>query len=307
MRRLLLAGSQSRWLRERATRWGFVRRAVSRFMPGEHLDDALGAAAALQPSDMTAVLTRLGENVADRDEADAVARHYLDVLERVHAAGAGAEISVKLTQLGLDVDRERCADHLLRLAEHAGRLGSFLWIDMEQSSYTDVTLELYRRTRAAQPTTGVCVQSYLYRTADDLTALLSIGAGVRLVKGAYSEPPQVAFPRKRDVDASYLVLARRLLGDEARSRGVRAVFGTHDGRIVRTLEAHASQAGLAPKALEFHLLYGIRREEQERLVRAGHQVRVLISYGPYWFPWYMRRLAERPANVLFVAKSLMGG
>jgi proline dehydrogenase len=307
MRRLLLAGSQSRWLRERAMTKAFVRRAVSRFMPGEKIDDALAAAAAVHPLGIRSVLTRLGENVTDWSEADAVARHYHEVLERV-PAGAEAEISIKLTQLGLDLDKERCYAHVRELAEQAQKRGNFVWIDMEQSSYTDVTLEILRRARAERPNVGVCVQSYLYRTEKDVTALLPTGTGVRLVKGAYAEPPDVAFPKKADVDANYLKLAHLLLGDEARRHGVRAVFGTHDGKIIRALEAHVQKNGTSsPAPLEFHLLYGIRRPEQERLARGGHRVSVLISYGSYWFPWYMRRLAERPANVLFVAKSLIGG
>jgi proline dehydrogenase len=303
MRRLLLAGSQSRWLRERATRMAFVRRAVSRFMPGETVEEALAAAAAMHPLGIRSVLTRLGENVADWSEAEAVVRHYHEVLERVPAGGE-AEISVKLTQLGLDLDRERCYGHVRELAEHALKRGNFVWIDMEQSSYTDATLETLRRVRTERPNVGVCVQAYLYRTEKDVAALLPTGAGIRLVKGAYAEPPNVAFPRKADVDARYLELAQILVGEEARRCGVRPVFGTHDGKIIRALEAHAQGKG---SPLEFHLLYGIRRAEQERLARAGHRVSVLISYGSYWFPWYMRRLAERPANVLFVAKSLLGG
>ena len=175
---------------------------------------------------------------------------------------------------------------------------------MEQTRYVDATLDLVQSVRAERANVGVCVQAYLYRTAQDVERLVSIGAGVRLVKGAYREPPDKAFPRKKDVDDNYLVLAKLQRAEDARKAGTRPVFGTHDTRIIRAIEEHGAVIGLSPRQCEFHLLYGIQRAEQQRLARAGHAIRVLISYGEYWFPWYMRRLAERPANVLFVAKSL---
>ena len=306
MRRALLAGSQSRWLREKAMRRPFVHRAVSRFMPGEEIEDALAAAAALRRAGMGAVLTRLGENVASESEADEVLAHYLDVLSRVQAERGAIEISVKPTQLGLDLDEERCALRLLSLAARAEATGAYVWIDMEQTAYTDATLRLCRRAREKHAKVGVCLQSYLRRTAADLEALLPTGAGVRLVKGAYNEPADRAFPRKAEVDASYLALARRMLDAAAGGATGRTVFGTHDRALIQAILAHGASASLPRAACEFHLLYGIQRAEQERLAAAGWPVRVLISYGEYWFPWYMRRLAERPANVLFVARSLLG-
>jgi proline dehydrogenase len=304
LRKLFLAGSQSRWLREQSTRRRFVRRAVSRFMPGETLDEALAAAAVMAARSLPAVLTRLGENVTEAAEAEEVRLHYRDALERIAASSAGCEISVKLTQLGLDVDREGCFERLRDLVDHAHERGIFVWIDMEQSGYVAATLEMCRRARAARPNVGVCVQAYLRRTRADLEALLPTGAGVRLVKGAYLEAPAVAFPDKRDVDRSFFELAVLLLGETARGAGVRAVFGTHDARLIADIRAHAAGQGRPPSACEFHLLYGIQRQEQERLAAEGVRVRVLISYGSYWFPWYMRRLAERPANALFVLRSL---
>jgi proline dehydrogenase len=305
MRSLLLAGSDSRWLREQATRRAFVRRAVSRFMPGESLEDALGTAPALRPDGIGLVLTRLGESVTDAAEAAAVAAHYGEALERIRATAVPAEISVKPTQLGLDVDPERCYSHVRALADRAASLGNYVWIDMEQTRYVDATLELCRRVRAERANVGVCVQAYLYRTAQDVEGLIAAGAGIRLVKGAYREPPDRAFPRKRDVDVNYLELARRLLEPAARQAGVRPVFGTHDPGLIQAIAAHGAARGLAARQIEYHLLYGIQRAEQRRLARAGHTVRVLVSYGSYWFPWYMRRLAERPANVLFVVKSML--
>ena len=302
MRAALLAGSESAWLRETAVRRPAVRRAVARFMPGERVEDALAAAASLRGLGIGAILTRLGESVTEAAEAAEVTQHYLEVLDRLR--GLDAEISVKPTQLGLDLDRGLCATNLRALVERARDAGTYVWIDMEQSRYTDATLGLGLAMRAVGPHVGVCVQAYLRRTPHDVEALIAGGAGIRLVKGAYKEPPAAAFPAKRDVDARYLDLARRLLSDDARRTGVRAVFGTHDPRLLAAIRSQAAGEGLAAKACEFHLLYGIQRAEQERLARAGHRVSVLISYGSYWFPWYMRRLAERPANVLFVVKSL---
>ena len=304
MRTVLLAGSESRWLRHQAPRLGFVKKAVTRFMPGEHVEDALAAAAALREQGITSVLTHLGENVSDAPEAAAVGRHYLDVLGRIDASRLDCQISVKLTQLGLDVGEEACHANLRALVEKAAGLGNFVWIDMEQHGYVDRTLALYRRILAALSNVGVCLQAYLYRTPADLASLLPLGGGIRLVKGAYNEPADVAYPKKSDVDASFVALAKEMVGPAARASGLRAVFGTHDQRIIRALQAHAESNGVPRDAFEFDLLFGIQRAEQLRLAQERYRIRVLISYGEYWFPWYMRRLAERPANVLFVARSM---
>src|SRR4029079_8491626 len=292
---------ENRWLRERAVKFPFVRRAVTRFMPGETFEDALAASGALRTG---TVLTRLGENLRNASEAADVARHYREVLDRIRQEKMDVEISVKLTQLGLDFSRDECEAHLHALARHAGELGNWVWVDMESTAYTQVTLDIYRRLRSAFPNTGLCVQSYLYRTADDVESLIALGSGIRLVKGAYREPPDKAFPKKEDVDESYFRLAERLLSDGAREKGVRAIFGTHDPALIRRIEAHGRSLGRKPDQIEFQLLYGIGRSEQLRLSAAGYRFRVLISYGEAWFAWYMRRLAERPANVLFVLKSV---
>ena len=301
LRNLLLAASESRWLRERAVKFPFVRRAVARFMPGETFEDALAASRALG---VGTVLTRLGENLRNAAEAADVARHYREVLDRVRQEGLDVEISVKLTQLGLDFSREECEGHLHALASHARELGNWVWVDMESTAYTEVTLDVFRRLRGAFPNTGLCVQSYLYRTAADVETLIALGAGIRLVKGAYKEPPDKAFPKKEDVDETFYRLAERLLSPEAREKGVRAIFGTHDPVLIRRIEALGRSLGLKPGEIEFQMLYGIGRSEQLRLAAAGYRFRVLISYGEAWFAWYMRRLAERPANVLFVLRSL---
>ena len=305
MRAALLAGSQSEWLRRRAMRSGSVRRAVTRFMPGETLEDALGAALALRAQGMGAILTHLGENVTDRAEADAVARHYLEVLERVQAAGVDAEVSVKLTQLGLDLALETACEHVGAIAERARPLAGRVWIDMEATPYTDRTLEVFRRVRATHDNVGVCLQAYLRRTAADLEALLPLGPAIRLVKGAYREPEALAFARKHEVDENFFALTRRLMSAEALGAGAWLAAGTHDPRLLARIEAHAAERGVARDRFEFALLYGIQRAEQSRLAGAGYRIRVLVSYGTHWFPWYMRRLAERPANLLFAARGIL--
>lgn len=305
-RTILLKVSDNQWLRANGTRVPFIRRAVTRFMPGESFDDMLGAAKATAAEGMAAMFTRLGENVKDLGEADLVASHYLQGIDRIAALNLACEPSVKLTQLGLDIDRELAYLHLRDLAERAHAAGSYLWIDMEQSPYVDVTLTLTKRLREEFSRIGVCLQAYLFRTREDLEDLTSRGIGVRLVKGAYDEPASVAFPKKSDVDANYFALAQAMIGGAARAAGSRAVFGTHDVQLIQTIRDHATSTGVKPAEYEFHMLYGIQKTAQLRLVQDGAQLCVLIAYGEYWFPWYMRRLAERPANVWFVAKSLFG-
>lgn len=304
VRSLLLAASDNRWLRANATRLPVFRKAVRRFMPGERLEDALDASEVLRNEGIATIFTRLGENVAEMPEADEVAAHYLESYDRIEARGLDTQISVKLTQLGLDIDPGRCREHVGRLAARAALQGAVLWIDMEQYSYVDATLALYRAVLAEHRNVGVCLQAYLYRTTDDLQAIIEAGGGVRLVKGAYREPATVAFPKKSDVDATYLSLARTMIGAEARAAGFRAVFGTHDASIIGAIQHHATATGVAHDAYEFALLYGIQRRVQQQIVRDGYRLRVLVSYGDHWFPWYMRRLAERPANVWFVARTM---
>lgn len=305
MRGLLLAGSQSAWLRRQATRRAFVKRAVSRFMPGETLDEALAAATALQTAGMGVILTHLGENVVQRPEAEAVVQDYFGLLERLRTTDLDAEVSVKLTQLGLDLSPDLAYEHLVRIAERTRQHGSRLWIDMESSAYTEATLAIYRRARAASIEIGIALQSYLRRTRADLEELIPLGAAVRLVKGAYDEPATLAFRHKHEVDQCFYDLAVRLLQPDARQAGAWLTVGTHDPVLIRRVEAAAQAAGCPRDGHEYALLYGIGRSEQERLTRRGYRVRVLISYGAYWFPWYMRRLAERPANVLFVLRNMM--
>ena len=304
LRKLLLWGSENDFFSDRVARLGFVRRAVRRFMPGETSAEAIEEVVRLSVSRIRSVLALLGENVTEADEADDVTRHYEAVLKEIGARDLDAEISVKPTQLGIDIGEDVVAANLERILTTAKEHGHFVWIDMEGSDYVDRTLDLYRAARSRHTDTGVCLQAYLYRTAEDLAALLPINPSVRLVKGAYAESTKVAFPRKRDVDQNYLQLAQTLL-DEIGSGGVRAAFATHDGALIRRIQEEAAQRGMTPGDVEFQMLYGIGTTSQEKLAAQGHEVRVHISYGTAWFPWYMRRLAERPANLWFVMRKMM--
>ena len=303
MRSFLLAASQNRWLRDHAAHYKFVRRSVSRFMPGETLDDALIAALTLRGKKIGTVFTRLGENISDRAEAQEVADHYLEVLERVRQKGLQTEISVKLTQLGLDLSSELCFGHLKAIIARAPK-DSIVWIDMEASNYVDVTLEVYRRALGEFPNVGLCLQAYLHRTKDDLQQLLPLRPSIRLVKGAYMEPPEIAFPRKSDVDANYLALGKELLKAKREKACPRVAFATHDTGMIRQLEEQAFQDGFAKADFEVQMLYGIQRGEQERLAAEGCTSIVLVAYGTFWYPWFVRRLAERPANLWFIARNV---
>jgi proline dehydrogenase len=306
MRNVLLAASTNAWLRERATKTAFVRRSVARFMPGEDLEDALRAAGELVPQGITTILTKLGENLTNVEEAEEVTLHYLEVLDRIAASGLDAHISVKPTQLGLDLDPALCERNLDRLVQRAEARNNFVWIDMESSPYVEPTLALFKRTRARTSRIGIALQAYLYRTAQDVESLIPLGAAIRMVKGAYLEPPTIAYPKKPDVDANFYRLCTRLLAEDARSAGGLLHVATHDTALADRLAAYIAQHDIPASAYEFAMLYGIQRGQQIRLSREGRRLRVLISYGEYWFPWYMRRLAERPANMWFVVRTLFG-
>jgi proline dehydrogenase len=303
MRSLLLAASQNVWLREHASHYKFVRRSVARFMPGEEIDDALAAAKLLEAKRIGSVFTHLGENIRDASEADEVTQHYLIVLERIRAAELQTEISVKLTQLGLDQSVDLCSANVKRILQSEDPAKT-VWIDMEASAYVDATLEVYRRALAEFPRTGICLQAYLFRTKKDLEALLPLKPSVRLVKGAYKEPPSVAFPAKSDVDESYFSLGQSMLRAQRDGAMFRAAFGTHDTAMIKRLADFCVSERMSKSALEIQMLYGIQRADQERLATEGHRSAVLVAYGKYWYPWFVRRLAERPANLWFLAKNL---
>jgi proline dehydrogenase len=303
MRTMLLAASQNAWLSEHAVKYPFVRQSVSRFMPGETLQDAMTAARALRQKGVGSVLTHLGENVADRNEARLVTEHYLQVLDRIHESGINTEVSVKLTQLGLDLSPEFCAENLEKIIR-CEKSESIVWVDMEASSYVDTTLAIYRSALKNRPNVGICLQSYLYRTEKDLRDLLSLNPSIRLVKGAYKEPAEIAFPRKIEVDENYFALAQEMLRAKAAGHCLRAAFGTHDVALIGRLAALVKKEGYVNSDFEVQMLYGIQRAEQERLAREGHRSVVLIAYGTYWYPWFVRRLAERPANLWFMLRNV---
>ena len=304
MRRTLLWASTNPWLSQRLPERDFVRRAVRRFMPGETLEEALREAARLRSAGIPALVTLLGENARTAEETREIVAEYVQAMDRASEIGLDIEVSTKLTQLGLDIDESLALDNVRQLAASAeGR--STLWIDMEGTPYTDVTLSIFRTVRRQRENVGICLQSYLRRTADDIEALIELGPRIRLVKGAYSESPRLAFPAKSDVDASYVALSRRLMDHLADGGDGFLGLGTHDPAMIKPLSEYAKKSGLDRRRYEVEMLYGIGRREQERLVRDGIPLRVLISYGAEWFPWYMRRLAERPANVLFVARSML--
>jgi proline dehydrogenase len=307
MRRILLWMAGSRWLKEHLPRLWFARRAVRRFMPGETMEEALDAAEAYRADGIGLLFTHLGEHLTDLEQARAVADHYRSVIDRIRARGMDGEISVKPTQLGLDLDPEVTLKHLQGLAAHAasdGGSGS-VWIDMEGSAYTDATLDLYRRLKADHPNAGVCLQAYLRRTPADVNALLPLKPQIRLVKGAYDEPESIAFRRREEVDAAFQSLAVLMLPHAGRGE-LRLGLGTHDLRLIERVVEYARGAGIGIDAFEVQMLYGIRAGEQRRLAAEGYKVRDLISYGDAWYAWYMRRLAERPANIAFALRQMFG-
>jgi proline dehydrogenase len=301
-RSVLLWMARNPWLRSRLPRLGFVRRAVRRFMPGEDADSAFAAAAGLAAGGQGILFTRLGENLAELAEADEVAAHYRELLDREASLPRPPELSVKPTQLGLDIDREACFRHLDSLATRAADAGTWLWLDMEGSNYVDATLDLYERLRTAHANVAICLQAYLKRTPADLRRLLPLTPAVRLVKGAYDEPATIAHRRRPEVDAAYQALA---LAEAARDGRARCALGTHDSGLIERIAAFAETAGVARRSIEVHMLYGIRARKLARLQAAGFPAFTLIAYGAFWYPWYMRRLAERPANVLFALRQLL--
>ena len=274
-------------------------RFARRFIAGEQVGDALAAARALADRGVGCTLNHLGEAVTAAPAARAAADAYARVVEDAREAGLACQISVKLTQLGLGVDPAACEANLCRVLDVAGD-GCFVRIDMEQSPWVDPTLDLFERVwRDGHRNVGVVLQAYLYRTADDLARVNALGARVRLCKGAYQEPPSLAHPQKADVNASFVRLTRSLLED-----GVDPAFATHDPEMIAATRAHARDLGLGAERFEFQMLFGVRRDLQARLVDQGHRVRVYVPFGSEWFPYFMRRLGERPANVLFVLRSL---
>lgn len=274
-------------------------------MPGERLDDAVAAAQRINERGMSASLNPVGEHVHSDEEAAVATDAYVAILARTHAEGLDANLSVKLSLLGLDLGTEVAAGNLKRILEAAQTHGIFVRIDMESSAYVDRTLEVYGQMRERFADVGVVIQSYLKRSAGDIETLVRNGAAVRLVKGAYKEPDDIAFARKADVDHNFEQLAARMLQDDARAAGVRLAVATHDRSLVEKAKALAIDRGV-DQGLEFQMLYGIARDLQDDTASGRFPVRIYISYGEAWYPWFMRRLAERPANLMFFLKHLPG-
>lgn len=299
LRGLFLALSRSRRLQNAALHHPVLRRAALRFVAGERLPDALEAIRRLNAAGLTATVDFLGEGVTTAARAEASGDTYIRILDALRESGVQSNLSLKLTQLGLDVDPPLCRAILRRILDRAGE--TFVRIDMESSQYTDRTLRLFEQLWVeGYRNVGVVIQSYLRRSAQDVEHLLSLGARVRLVKGAYAEPPAVAFPHKRDVDASFARLAERLL-----EHGVYPAIATHDERLIGQALRVVAERAIPPERFEFQMLYGVRRDLQTRLRRQGYRVRVYVPFGEEWYPYFMRRLAERPANVLFVVRSVL--
>jgi proline dehydrogenase len=295
-RALLLRASRSKWLAEQFRKRAFAKRAVKRFMPGEDAGAALDAAAVFAKEGIGTLFTELGEQIENVSEAAEVRDDYSKLLDAIRDRKLPAHVSVKATHLGMRLDPAFCRQAVIDLAKRAEEIGSLLWIDMEESWYVDETLALFRDVRNAGRQVGLAMQAYLYRTPKDVEALLPLKPVVRLVKGAYNESAEVAFPKKADTDRAYLEIGEQLL-----KGGAYPVFGTHDMAIVEELRRRHGTSGY-----EVHMLYGIKSGEQRALAKSGVTVKVLISYGEHWFPWYVRRLAERPANVWFVVKNMWG-
>ncbi len=292
--------SHRRGLQRFVTRQRLTASLAYRFVAGDHLDDAVRVVSDVNRRGWSASLDHLGENVSEEKAARAATDDYLAAFERIAAERLNANVSVKLTQLGLDISPDLCRELLTRILQRAQQLDNFVRVDMEGSAYTQRTIDLVLALHERFPNCGVVLQSYLYRTADDVTRVNAAGVRVRLVKGAYDEPPENAFPKKADVDAKYEAEMQQLL-----LHGVYPAIATHDDRLIEATTRFAREREIRADRFEFQMLYGIRRDLQQRLVREGWRMRVYIPFGTEWYPYFMRRLAERPANALFIARNFL--
>jgi len=304
MRSTLLWASRNATLERVVKSSRLMRPLVSRFMPGETIDDAMRAVRSLQAEKTPTILTYLGENVTTDAEANQTVAEYERLFAAVRAAGADVHVSIKLTQFGWDIDQSRALDRVRAMARLAADGGTILPIDMEGSPYVESTVAAYETLAREFPNVALCLQAYLHRTPQDLKRLLAVRPYIRLVKGAYREPADVALQARPDIDARYRALGQQLL--DASRTGARVAFGTHDVALVDQLRADASAAGIAASSFEIQMLYGIQDAARRQLAAAGLRTRVLISYGRAWYPWFMRRLAEKPANLMLVGRNLVG-
>lgn len=307
MRTTLIALSKNRTLQDLIVRIPISRRMSRRFISGEKLSDALAVVKSLNAQGMLATLDHLGENVATEAGAIAAADEYLGALDVLHLAQAQCNVSVKLTQMGLDLGDGFCYANVSRIVLKAAELGNFVRVDMEGSPYTERTLAIYRRLRQRYSNTGIVIQAYLHRSQADVEALIAEGSGhFRLCKGAYDEPAAIAYRERPRVTQALNELTRACLEPAGRAKGAYAAVASHDEDVINFARAYAYQHDVPPTAYEFQMLYGIRRELQTELVKRGYRMRVYVPYGTHWYPYFMRRLAERPANLLFFLRALVG-
>jgi proline dehydrogenase len=300
VRPLFLFLSRLAWLRNRFETSPLARRLATRFVAGDTLEDALAVGRKLKAEGIDLTLDRLGESVTSVAEAAAARDEYLRVLDALHQSGAEGNVSLKLTQFGLDLSGSECRANVEQLARRAAEIGGFVRVDMESSDYVDRTLELVTGLHATYGTVGTVIQAYLYRSQGDVDSLCARGIRVRLCKGAYLESAAVAFPRKADVDLNYVALMKVLL-----ERGTYPAIATHDEKMIAETKAFAAARKVPRENFEFQMLYGIRRDLQRQLVAEGYRLRLYVPFGKAWYPYYMRRLAERPANVFFILRNLL--
>lgn len=307
LRAIILYLSEAAWARRLVTGFPPAWYITSRFVAGETIDDAMRVARELNEQGMLATIDFLGESVTDPDEARAACDEILKLLQAIDSSGVKSGVSVKPSQLGLEIDPSLALENMRCILEHAAGYGLFVRMDMEESALVEPTLSMYRQLRREHSfdNTGVVIQSYLYRSEHDVRELVDMGASVRLCKGAYKEPPDVAFPQKKDTDANFVRLMEHLLGPEAQANGVHAAMATHDEAMIDATIEFARESGLPRDAFEFQLLYGVRRQVQADLVNRGYAVRIYVPYGSAWYPYLMRRLAERPANLWFFVSNLI--
>lgn len=284
------------------TKFESFNNVTRRFVAGEELDDAVNAIRQLNSHGISASFDHLGESITSEAETATEVNEYVHILDNIRVNELNSNVSVKLTQLGLDISQDLCYANTRTIVESAQRNNNFVRIDMEDSTKTDATLQVFRRLRNEFENVGIVIQAYLYRSAEDVQDLLGIGARIRICKGAYKEPASVAFPKKDDVDANYVKITQMLL-----SSNYYHGIATHDENMISATIAFAKDQNISPDRFEFQMLYGIRRDLQEKLVRDGYRIRVYVPYGHYWYPYFMRRLAERPANIWFVLKNTLRG
>ncbi len=307
VRKVLLAMSRDPHMQKRIVAFPVSRKVARRFVAGEHLDDALAVIRELNQRGMTATLDHLGENVTNPEEAQSAADAYVDALDAIGKENLQSGVSVKLTHLGLDLDHDLAYENLSRIVDKAAEVGRFVRIDMESSNYVDITLDMYRRIRQTYNNVGTVVQSYLRRTPSDVAQLIEEGiADLRLVKGAYDEPETIAYKDRQRIREAFIALIRQMWEPEARAKGSRVAVGSHDEAIIQYACSLASRMNVPRDEFEFQFLYGIRRDRAAQLVAEGYRMRLYVPYGSQWYPYFMRRLAERPANLLFFLRALVG-